>query len=65
MGFIAGILMERLDLTEDEAIEMGTAMEKEVIAKGSAVNEDAKFSVGESDGELIPQTAVLMQQKTW
>lgn len=46
MGFIAGILMERLDLTEDEAIEMGTAMEKEVIAKGSAVNEDAKFSVG-------------------
>ncbi|UWP58236.1 substrate-binding domain-containing protein [Ruminococcus gauvreauii] len=46
MGFIAGILMERLNLTEDEAIEMGTAMEKEVIAKGSAVNEDAKFSVG-------------------
>lgn len=46
MGFIAGVLMERLDLTEDEAIEMGTTMEKEVIAKGSAVNEDAKFSVG-------------------
>lgn len=45
MGFIAGILMERLGLTEDEAIEMGTAMEKEVIAKGSAVNDEAKFSV--------------------
>ena len=45
MGFIAGILMERLDLTEDEAIEMGTAMEKEVIEKGSAVNEEAKFTV--------------------
>ncbi len=45
MGFIAGVLMERLGLTEEEAIEQGTAMEKEVIEKGSAVNEEAKFSV--------------------
>lgn len=45
MGFIAGILMERLGLTEDEAVEMGTTMEKEVIEKGSAVNEEAKFKV--------------------
>lgn len=45
MGFIAGVLMERLGLTEEEAIEMGTTMEKEVIEKGSAVNEEAKFSV--------------------
>lgn len=45
MGFIAGILMQRLGLTEDEAVEMGTEMEKEVISKGSAANEEAKFSV--------------------
>lgn len=46
MGFIAGVLMERLSLSEDEAVELGTAMEKEVIEKGSAVNDDAKFKVG-------------------
>ena len=46
MGFIAGVLMERLSISEDEAVELGTAMEKEVIEKGSAVNDDAKFKVG-------------------
>ncbi len=46
MGFIAGVLMERLSLSEDEAVELGTAMEKEVIEKGSAVNDDARFKVG-------------------
>lgn len=46
MGFIAGVLMERLSLSEDEAVDLGTAMEKEVIEKGSAVNDDAKFKVG-------------------
>ena len=45
MGMIAGILMQRLGLSQDEAIEQGTAMEKEVMDKGSATNTEANFSV--------------------
>lgn len=45
MGVIAGIIGGRLGCSQEEAIEKATAMEQEVIDKGSAKNEEANFNV--------------------
>lgn len=45
MGVISGIIGGRLGCSQEEAIEKATAMEQEVIDKGSAKNDEANFIV--------------------